>query len=184
MSYEEFDKVVNILIEKKILEKITGQSTELSRIGKVGDIFLIAGGLSRIEPVFENDSLKQLELIDGNYIYDIYKEKYHLPALIEKNSTRVKVVRSNKGYSPTTYIDNLGNGLEETPDFLKDKSSESTIAREYEKVTYKNKVLPESPIVIEKKDNVIIIKQSFNKTEIVGYSLEPTISTIIKGSNI
>lgn len=165
MTKPEFDAVVKILIKDKVLEQDDNSSI----------YYGTTDCQTKLNPIFINDSLRGLELSEGNCFYELYKEKYHLPELNEEFVEDSRYVYENPRYNPSmSYISE--KGVVKLPDFFLDKSSYSSVNQylQSNKNGIKEKVLAKSPIVIKKGDYVIILTQTFSETpsNITTYSLE------------
>ena len=165
MTKQEFDAVVKILIKDKVLEQDDNSSI----------YYGTPDCQTKLNPIFINDSLRGLELSEGNCFYELYKEKYHLPELNEEFVEDRRYVNENPRYNPSmSYISE--KGVVKLPDFFKDKSTYSSVNQylQSDKNGIKQKVLAKSPIVIKKGDYVIILTQTFDEraSNITEYSLD------------
>mgnify|MGYP007011068777 CR=1 FL=1 len=166
MSVQEFDTVVKILISEKVLEQKSYRAI----------YYLTPKCKSELKPIFVNDSLKQLELLNGICLYDIFKEKYNLPDLLEKRLVERRYIEKNLEYNPVmSYMTDKGE--KKLPNCFIDKSSYSINGEQnlpIEENGLKEKILPNSPLIIKKANCVIIFKQNFYKapTPLTTYSLD------------
>lgn len=166
MSAQEFDTVVKILIGEKVLEQESYSTI----------YYLTPKCKSELKPIFVNDSLKQLELLNGICLYDIFKEKYNLPDLLEKRLVERRYIEKNLEFNPAiSYITDKGE--KKLPDCFIDKSSYSINGAQnlpIEENGLKEKILPNSPLIIKKSNCVVIFEQSFHKTPtpLTTYSLD------------
>ena len=166
MSEQEFDTVVKILIADKILEQKDYRAI----------FYLTPNCKSELKPLFVNESLKEIKLSNGLCLYDLYKQKYNLPNLVEKRLVDRKNKEKNGEYSPTMYFV-TETGPVTLPNCFKDNSyytSSGQTNLEIDKNGIKEKVLKKSPVVIEKNESIIIFEQSFYKSPSpsITYSLD------------
>ncbi|MBS1535097.1 MAG: hypothetical protein JST78_08470 [Bacteroidetes bacterium] len=167
MTKREFDTVVKILIRENILQDDYGIIKYL--VPKCGSY--------KLKPLFVKDSLRALELSAESCIYELYKAKYNLPNLIEEPLVEARYAEINTEYAPSlTYLSNEGEI--KLPECFIDKSSYPTVISGCQKIPivddggWTDDVLPKSPIVIKKENQVISFSQSFKRDEpSISYSL-------------
>ncbi|AWI26269.1 hypothetical protein HYN49_10350 [Flavobacterium pallidum] len=163
MSKEEFHKVVDILVAENVLVKDNDDAV----------YYKVPHFKPMLKPYFINNTLDQIELSQGNNLYDIYQQKYKLPGLVEKNIVAERYVEENSHYRPLPLYHR--NTVKELPVCFNDKSLYSNGVKNFSFSTQSNKqkVLSKSPIVVEKENNVIVIEQSFSRIPLpsVTYSL-------------
>lgn len=164
MTKQEFDTVVKILIKDKILKEYDSSI-----------YYGTQDCQSKLDPIFNNDSLVGLELPEGNCFYELYREKYHLPKLNEEFIEDRRYAIENPRYNPSmSYISE--KKVVKLPDFFLDKSTYLSVDQylQSNKNGIKQKVIAKSPIVIKKGDYVIILTQTFDErpSNITKYSLD------------
>ena len=166
MTKQEFDTVSKILVNEKILELENYASL----------YYLTPKCRVKLNPTFENDSLQGIELSNANCLYELYKEKYNLPEFSERAIVQRRYIDKNPEYNPSmSYISDKGEV--KLPECFIDKSSYSVSGKQtlpIDESEAKEKVLPKSPIVIKKDDNVIIFRQTFYEipSPTITYSLQ------------
>jgi hypothetical protein len=177
MTKNEFEKVVNILNEEKIL---------LGRYNSIYSFirFLVSEHCySKMSASFDNSKepkLVSIKLYDlatfPNCLYDLYKEKYGLPTLLQKTETDYEYVENNPNYSPKmSYIDEndklifLNKAFNDKSSFIKNNGQIEKKTFLPSRPTYK---LPESPITINKDSLVIVIEQVKYDNKSYSYNLE------------
>lgn len=176
MTKNEFEKVVNILNEEKIL---LGRYNSISSPIR----FLVREHCySEMYASFDNSKepkLVSIKLYDlatfPNCLYDLYKEKYGLPHLLQKTETDYEYVENNPNYSPKMSYTDENNKLVFLNEAFNDKSSFIKNNGKIEKKTFlpsrPTYILPESPITINKDSVVIVIDQVKYENKSYSYNL-------------
>lgn len=154
MTYEEYNKVSKLLMEEGVIEEHTYTVYKY----KVGDCNV------HITPIFKNDLIYGIKLSnDIECIYPLYKEKYNLPDLVEKSTTKEFYRENNPYYSPR-YTFSVGNKIYNLPDCFNDNSffvegnSRVYLDDDYD---YTKKFLISDSLLIENKSTVIKFKQTY-----------------------
>lgn len=175
MTKNEFEKVVNILNEEKILmgKYYSNYSPIRFLVGENCSSDMKARFDFSKEPKLV--SIKLYNLAEYNCLYDLYKEKYGLPNLLKKAETDYEYVENNPNYSPVMSYTNdnkklifLNNAFNDKSSFIKnnDRIEKKTFLPS--RTTY---ILPESPITIYKDSLVIVIDQVKHERKSYSYSL-------------
>jgi len=183
MTYEEYNKVSKLLMEEGVIEEHTYTVYKY----KVGDCNV------HITPIFKNDLIYGIKLSnDIECIYPLYKEKYNLPDLVEKSTTKEFYRENNPYYSPR-YTFSVGNKIYNLPDCFNDNSffveGKSRVNLEDDNL-HKEKFLVRDSLIIDNNYTVIKFKQfyyDFNsnipdnrKSDFYTYSLQENLSNFIK----
>ncbi|MEY8847284.1 hypothetical protein AB9K26_00590 [Psychroserpens sp. XS_ASV72] len=177
MTENEFQKVVNILNEEKVL---LGNYNNISNPIR----FLVREHCySEMYARFDNSKEPKLVSIKlynlatfPNCLYDLYREKYGLPLLLQKTETDYEYVENNPNYAPKMSYTDENNKLVFLNDAFNDKSSFIKNNERIEKETFlpsrPTYILPENPIVINKDSLVIVIDQVKYEDKSYSYNLE------------
>lgn len=176
MTKDEFEKVVNILNEEKIL---LGSYNSISNPIR----FLVREHCySEIYARFDNSKEPKLVSIKlyniatfPNCLYDLYQEKYGLPTLLQKSETDSEYIENNPNYSKKISYTDENNNLIILDEAFNDRSSFVKNNRRVEKSKFlpsrPTYMLPENPLVITKDSIVILFEQTIYKNKSYTYSL-------------
>lgn len=166
MSKNDFYKVVEILVKDKTM---VNQSFI--------NLYYIVNDNCKVQlnPIFENQTLKEIELSNITCLYPLYGEKYNLPPLKKKNYTDFAYLENNPEYSPIMSYEK-NNETINLPDAFYDRNSflpkGETIP--LKPIGMTESMLFESPIIVDKGNVIMIFDQEIIKSEgdFNRYSLE------------
>jgi hypothetical protein len=181
MTFDEYKKVVEILIDENVLTGIKSYSPYSSGTDVYtyySDIKFIASDKCYLNLYghFDKDKLKNIKISGIECIYDLYKEKYNLPPLKYKLLIENEYIENNPNYQPKFFYEDDNNKLVKLPDAFYDRSSKLEKGRVYKNKSTISKaktfMLEKSPLVIEKDGVVIIFEHFKNDYKTERYSLE------------
>lgn len=181
MSFNEYKKVVEILIDENVL---TGEKSYMPSTSGTNDYTYYSDIKFKASDEcylnlygdFDKDKLKSIQISGIECIYDLYKEKYNLPPLRYKLLIENEYIENNPNYQPKFFFNDDNNNRVQLPDAFYDRSSKLEKGRVYKNKSAISKaktlMLEKSPLVIE-KDGVVIIIEHFKKNyKTERYSLE------------